>query len=328
MGTEVYPNLKWYQGDIEKLNLFESYDIIILGNVLQHLINPYETLNKIKEHLNFNGKILFTVPTETYINPNGVSYEHVSTLNFGELKPICEDLVELQDQNITWYAGRITKESMEKGIPTEILEPIKTSSDKKRILIAMPTAKYIESETFMSIYKLKKPENFQVDFQCFYGYNVAQVRNLIANYAILGKYDWVFWVDSDIILPEDSLIKLLSTCDQGADFVTGIYRQRKEEEIIPEIYVWNDKGGMDNILPENIPFNQIVEIAGCGLGCAITSVKLIEAIGYPQFEYHNAIKKEDTLSEDIDFLFKSYAEKIPYICRHFNKMLAHWKRLF
>jgi hypothetical protein len=56
----------------------------------------------------------------------------------------------------------------------------------KKILIAIPTARYIEAETFKSIYDLEVPEGYEVTFQYFYGYRVDQVRNLIADWVVRG----------------------------------------------------------------------------------------------------------------------------------------------
>ncbi len=92
----------------------------------------------------------------------------------------------------------------------------------KTILIAIPTNKYVESETFKSIYDLDIPEGYVTEFQCFYGYRVDQIRNLIAEWA--KRYDYLFAVDSDIILPRDTLSKMLAL---DLDVVSGLYIQRK-----------------------------------------------------------------------------------------------------
>ena len=78
---------------------------------------------------------------------------------------------------------------------------------KKRILIAVQTNRNIEVETFKSIYDLEVPDGYETEFQFFFGYQIDQIRNLIANW---GKhYDYLFSVDSDIVLPRDTLTKML-----------------------------------------------------------------------------------------------------------------------
>ena len=116
---------------------------------------------------------------------------------------------------------------------------------KKSILIGIPTAKYIEVETFKSIFDLDIPDNCTLDFQYFYGYN-RQIRNLMADWAIRNNYDYMFWVDSDSSPfwgPKNALMKLLS---HKKDIIAGTYIQRKQGVTIPEMYIYNSRGGVDN----------------------------------------------------------------------------------
>lgn len=168
---------------------------------------------------------------------------------------------------------------------------------KERVLIAIPTAKYIEPETFQSIYNLRKPKNTHVDFQFFYGYNIDQVRNLIAHYAEQNNYDWVFWVDSDIAFPPDTLVKLLA---HQKDIVAGVYRQRKPEQIL-EVFNHAYRPYSDVRVLTPTPF----KVGAVGFGCTLTSMKVLRDLEYPQFDYHRAIAAEDTLSEDVDFCQKA-----------------------
>ena len=61
----------------------------------------------------------------------------------------------------------------------------------KKILIAVPTAKYIEPETMKSIYDQIIPEGYQTELQFFYGYQIDQIRNLIANWMENKDYDYL-----------------------------------------------------------------------------------------------------------------------------------------
>ena len=52
-------------GDIEKLNLnfdYEYFDLIICGDILEHLIDPWETLAKLKNYLKINGLFCISIP--------------------------------------------------------------------------------------------------------------------------------------------------------------------------------------------------------------------------------------------------------------------------
>lgn len=174
----------------------------------------------------------------------------------------------------------------------------------KHILIAIPTAKNIETATFKSIYDLQIPDGYTTHIQFFYGYNIGQVRNLMANYTILNRFDYTLWVDSDIVLPADALIKLLA---HKKECVGGIYLQRKPGQEIPELYVWNDgvNTGMRNAMLSEVIEPRLMEVSGIGFGCVLTTRHLLEDIGYPQFEYKHTLDFKDTVSEDVDFCMKA-----------------------
>jgi FkbM family methyltransferase len=187
----------------------------------------------------------------------------------------------------------------------------------KRILIGIPTAKYIEPETFKSIYDLEIPNDCVIDFQFFYGYNIDQVRNLIAHWAI--SYDYLFSVDSDIAFPKDTLKKLLN---HNKDIVSGLYKQRKEDVQILEVYEKNNLGGSSNIPYEKIKDTPFLEIESCGFGCVLVKSEVFKKVGYPYFVYHSAIDHRNTISEDVDFCrkakklgFKIYADTT-ILCDH------------
>ena len=188
----------------------------------------------------------------------------------------------------------------------------------KKILIAIPTARNIEAETFKSIYDLEVPDGYEVMFQYFYGYNIDQVRNLIADWVVNG-FDYLFSVDSDIAFPPNTLKKLLA---HDKDMVSGLYIQRKPGEHILEVYEHNDRGGVNNIPYEKIKDRGLVEIASCGFGCVLVKGEVMRAIPYPHFKYHSAIDHRNTISEDVDFCrkaldrgFKIYADTTVQ-CRH------------
>lgn len=170
------------------------------------------------------------------------------------------------------------------------------SGNKKKILIAIPTAKYIECATFKSIYDLEIPDGYEVEFQTFYGYRVDQVRNLIANW-VEHKFDYLFAVDYDIVFSSDTLAKLLNA---NKDIITGLYIQRIQDQHILEI--WDTNGPMDI---EKIDGRGIIPVHACGFGCVLVKKEVFVSIGYPQFEYHVALDHSQTFSEDHDFCRKA-----------------------
>lgn len=165
----------------------------------------------------------------------------------------------------------------------------------KTILIAIPTNKYIEPETMKAVYDLIIPEGYKTEFQFFYGYQVDQIRNLIASWA--QRYDYLFSVDSDIVFKPDTLVKLLA---HNKDIVSGLYIQRKPGQHILELY----RGG------RNVPYQDIkglglVEVDGCGFGCVLVKGDVFRRMEYPHFVYRSALDHAHTLSEDVYFCMKA-----------------------
>ena len=169
----------------------------------------------------------------------------------------------------------------------------------KKILIAIPTARYIEADTFKSIYDLEVPVGYKTTFQTFYGYRVDQVRNLIADWAVRG-FDYLFAVDHDVTFAPDTLKKMI---EHDKDLVSGIYRQRTPIQSI-EIYDLNQRR-MDMAELAGKP---LVQIGGCGFGCVLVKKQVLANIGYPQFEYHVALDHQHTVSEDNDFCRKAMSK--------------------
>jgi FkbM family methyltransferase len=171
---------------------------------------------------------------------------------------------------------------------------------KKKILIGIPTAKYIEVETFKSLWDLDVPEEYEIDFQYFYGYSISQVRNLIGEWA--KRYDYLFSVDSDIVLPKDTLTKMLAA---DKDIISGLYIQRKPGEQILEVYMSTAGGGCTNIPYSLLENHSVVEIEACGMGCALIKSEVFRKMPYPHFFYKEALTIRDTVSEDVYFCRKA-----------------------
>ena len=223
-------------------------------------------------------------------------------------------------KDVTLTAGFLERErpiysdwAVKNPIILEEETPAMPQDDRiKTILIAIPTNKYIEPETMKAIYDLEVPAGYKTYFQYFYGYQIDQIRNLIADWA--KRYDYLFSVDSDISFAPDTLKKMLG---HNCDMVSGLYIQRKPGQEILEIY----RNG------KNVPYPQLAgqglaEIDGCGFGCVLVNSNVIRTMEYPHFVYKSALDHKDTISEDTYFClqakakgFKIYADT-SIVCEH------------
>jgi FkbM family methyltransferase len=207
---------------------------------------------------------------------------------------------------------KVNKDEQDKAI-------MQTLNSKKKILIAIPTNKNIEAQTFKSIYDLIIPEGYEVDFQYFYGYQVDQIRNLIASWVVNYNYDYLFAIDSDIAFAPDTLVKMLN---HNVDMVSGIYIQRIPGTHTIELMRKNATGGMPHVDWDDIRGMGLVEVDGCGFGCVLIKGQVFKSIPYPHFVYKSALDHKDTVSEDVYFCvqakdrgFKIWADT-SIICDH------------
>lgn len=163
----------------------------------------------------------------------------------------------------------------------------------KSVLIAVPTAKYIEAETFKSIYDLIVPDNLEVDFKYFSGYQIDHTRNVIANSS--KSYDYLLAIDSDMILPKNALERLASW---DLDLVSGVYIKRQLDPIKYELYQKNAQGIVEDMQPVG---DGLFEIDACGFGCVLIKTKVFDRVSQPYFCNTRYDPKAYTVSEDLYF---------------------------
>ena len=85
-----------------------------------------------------------------------------------------------------------------------------------KTLIAIPTSRNIEIECAASLIGMKRKGRIGVFAPTSYCIDAS--RNMIVEHALEIGYDYILWVDSDMIVPKDTLLKLLAT---DKDIVCG-----------------------------------------------------------------------------------------------------------
>ena len=192
----------------------------------------------------------------------------------------------------------------------------------KKILIAVPTYESIEPACFKSIYGLERPDGAEFSFDCVEGYGCALARNAIARKAIDLGYDYVFMVDSDIVLPQKAL-SLLLLADK--DIIMGWYPSRLKAPGMTSIYRLTDYIDFDdksNIGISEMPQGEVVEIKGGGFGCTLIKTSMLRGTGPKWFEYVE-YPAGDLLSEDLYFCHRVRTEFGYKIFAHTSVRCGH-----
>jgi FkbM family methyltransferase len=226
---------------------------------------------------------LFYELIERIDDPDKIYCNREIVCNYNDTNPLNDYKIRGEEQNQNANRSYTNKET-----------PV------KKILVAIPTNRYIEVEVFKSLWDLEVPAGYELDFQYFYGYQIDQIRNLVAEWA--KNYDYLLSVDSDITLPKDALVKML---DADKDIISGLYIQRIQDTHTLEVYMDTPGGGCTNIPYELIKDRGVVEIAACGMGAALIKGEVFRRMSYPHFHYTSALDHKNTVSEDVYFCMKA-----------------------
>lgn len=96
------------------------------------------------------------------------------------------------------------------------------SREEARILIGVPCMDMMHSRFVESLFRMHTPENTTIMFAM--NSLIYDARDSLAREAIEGGYDYLCFIDSDMVFEQDALMKLLA---RNVDIVTGLYFQRK-----------------------------------------------------------------------------------------------------
>lgn len=184
-----------------------------------------------------------------------------------------------------------------------------------KLMIAIPTLDYVHRSFVESLTKLcKHLSEIEVDYDVEYeGCTLVYIsRDNLVRKALLDDYDYVLWLDADMVFEPDIFDKLVET---GKDFVTGIYRGRHGENL-PCIFEkleppvrWNSFDYEESIKA----------IKGCGFGFVLIKTDILESV----IDKHGTCFRP-TISLGEDLAFCKRASDIGYgIWANINAPVGH-----
>lgn len=147
-----------------------------------------------------------------------------------------------------------------------------------KIVIAVPTYDSIKPEFVTSLIRMSK---YQDTIVSILPYSLVYVaRNNLVSKAIDYKADYILWLDSDIVFPDNTLEVLLDDASKGMEYISGLYFSRIPpiNPVISKklIYEKTEDGlthGSEAYI--DYPDNSVFEIAGSGFGCVLIKVQSI-----------------------------------------------------
>ncbi len=93
-------------------------------------------------------------------------------------------------------------------------------------------------------------------------------RNAACQHALANGYDWLFFLDSDVIPPHDAVLRLMA---HNLPIVSGVYHRRSPPHGLPVML----KGGG---WMTSYPPNSLIDVDFVGAGCLLMRRDLLEAM--------------------------------------------------
>ena len=172
-----------------------------------------------------------------------------------------------------------------------------------RILIAVPCMDQVPAPFAQSLAMIRKTED---DVACSFqmGSLIYTSRNNLALQAIKGEFDYMLWLDSDMVFSQDILVQMKKTLDKkGLDMLSGLYFRRvppftpvlfDQLDISEEgICTWTDWKDV----PEGL-----FKVGGCGFGCVLMKTDVLFDVQCKYGELFNPIAN---MGEDLSFCWRA-----------------------
>lgn len=156
------------------------------------------------------------------------------------------------------------------------------------VLIGITTAESVHHEVLEALFNMKRPNNVRVDLKIIHAYQVSTGRNELAIYALSNHYDYLFFVDSDVVIPDYTLERLLQA---NVLVINGTYPRKEIGTITSKtpfttLYKHDSRGlNKINFSPyfmniSELPESGIVPVDAAGLGCTLIHCSVFNILDY------------------------------------------------
>lgn len=171
-----------------------------------------------------------------------------------------------------------------------------------RVVVGMPTTGEVPIRVVASIVNMTK-QNPHIEFYFDENSLVYDSRNAMIEQAILDDFDYILFVDSDVIFPADAVLQLLA---DKKDIVTGVYYERKGKH--RPVLFKNVKPRNGNEPPSADFVDKVeplMEVDACGMGFCLIKLDSIKPV---IAKYLSPFEPYIGLGEDISFCYKCKQE--------------------
>lgn len=162
-----------------------------------------------------------------------------------------------------------------------------SETERRRLLVGLPVTGLLRVEFMLAKYGQTIPCNWSMAEHMHalspitpLGYDVKNARNIIVQAAVLSDFDWLFFLDHDVILPSDTFLKMNEYMRDGSiPLVSGLYFT-KSQPAEPLLY-----RGRGNSYYATWQLGDKVWCDGTGMGCMLLNVKVLREMWKDAPEY-------------------------------------------
>ena len=173
------------------------------------------------------------------------------------------------------------------------------SGKNKKLSILVPSRETVHTHFAFSLTQLVKTTSEVMDTYLFFDSSsiLLNQREKLIEEAKSINSDYVLWLDSDMIFPSTTALRLLS---HNQDIV-GCNYMKRTKPLKPVAY--KNIGDWNSFLPLTV-HDDLVEVEGVGMGCLLMKTEIFNKLQKPYFEFTYNETSDDWLGEDFNLLKK------------------------
>jgi len=173
-----------------------------------------------------------------------------------------------------------------------------TKKDEKPgniIMTALASGTGYVSANFWLSDTVQAPMNTTMARACVKGKPVDEARNELVKYARLIGAKYIFFIDDDVLVPHNALIRLFGL---KTGVATGVY-YTKTQPSVPVILKKDRPAGF-----EDWKFGDVIEVDYCGAGCLLIKMEVFDAIEekFPGMEFFRYNRSRTDIVEEMGYI--------------------------
>lgn len=185
---------------------------------------------------------------------------------------------------------------------------------KKQVSIAVPVADSVPAitlQSMLSVVNYASVNGIEIrDIGVTHRHLIDDARNGLTESFLSTDTEWIFWMDSDMTFPKETLVELFKVAEEkNSKMVTGIYYQRKNQNF-PVLWsrgAETESGAISGLENKRSKTNKYVgsfmfphpdkkepfKVHAAGFGCVLVHRSVFEILDRPWFKFLPGVCSED-----------------------------------